>query len=137
MMPIRLFTVAVVMALSLGMAQAAEAYWQGIAAGVVAAVDTVVTRFEAGDEKAARAALTEAYFGQFEDSKMEAAVRQQIGKERAVEVESMFGDIRSAMKAGDGAEVRRIAAALRAALNADGQALDAAKIPPEVYVVNQ
>lgn len=137
MVPIRLITFLVATALSVGTAQAAEAYWQGVAQTVAAAVDDVVARFEAGDEKAARTALTEAYFGQFEDSKMEAAVRQQIGKERAVEVEGMFGDIRKAIKAGDGAEVKRIAGQLRGALQTDGQALDAAKIPADVYVVNQ
>ena len=118
MMPLRLVTLAIVTALSLGSAQATEAYWQGVATHVVAAIDHLVAQFEAGDEKAARAALTEAYFGQFEDSKMEAAVRQEIGKDRAIQIEGMLGDIRSAITAGNGPELRRIAAGLRSALQA-------------------
>ncbi len=137
MMPIRLITLAVVAALSLGTAQAADGHWQGVATTVAGAIDGVVAHFEAGDDKSARAALTEAYFGRFEDSKMEAAVRKEIGKDRAVEVEGMFSDIRKAMKAGDGAEVRRIASQLKAALKTDGQALDAAKVSADVYEVNQ
>lgn len=123
--------------LSQGVAQAAETYWQGVAKTVSAAIENVVAKYRAGDAKAARTALTEAYFGAFEDSKMEAAIRKEIGQERAIEVEGLFGDLRSAIKAGDGAEVGRIAAMLHGALAADGQALDAAHVPPDVYAVNQ
>lgn len=116
---------------------AAEPHWQGVAATVTAAVDDVVARFEAGDHKAARAALTQAYFGRFEESKMETAVRQAISQDRAVEVEGMFADIRTAMKAGDLAEVKRLAATLRQALKTDAKALDDAKVAPETLAVTQ
>lgn len=116
---------------------AAESYWQGVAKDVAASVAVVVERARAGDAKAARQALTEAYFGHYEDRKMEAAVRKEIGGQRARDVEALFGDMRKAIQRGDTAAVEGIAAQLDAALAADGKALDAAGVPAEVFAVNK
>lgn len=120
-----------------GAAVAAEGHWQATAKHVAAAVDDIEAMFAAGDTAAARTALTEAYFGRFEDSKMEAAIRKEIGGDRAIEVEGMFGKMRKAIKAGDAKTVEQTADALRQALAADAKALDAAGVPAEVYEVNR
>lgn len=130
-------TVLLVLTMAAAPAGAAEGHWQGVADKVIAAVGEVEARFAAGDDAGARKALTAAYFGNFEDSKMEAAIRKEMGQSRAVEVEGMFGGIRKAIKAQDKTAVQSIAEELRQALRTDGAALDAAKIPPEVFAVNQ
>lgn len=120
-----------------GIAGAAQTHWQAVAARVTEAVEAVRGAYEAGDGAAARKLLMDAYFGQFEDSKMEAAIRKQIGQSRAVALEGMFGDLRKAIKAGDGAMVAALTQRLGSALAEDGKLLDAAGVPAEVYEVNR
>lgn len=123
--------------LSVSFAHAAETYWQTVAARVATKIDSVHERFRAGDGRAARQALTEAYFAEFEDSKMEAAIRKELGIDRARQLEGAFGTLRKAVKSNDGGAVNRLAAELKAALASDGKRLDAAGVPPEVFAVNQ
>ncbi len=120
-----------------GVGLAADGHWRATAQRVAAAIDDVQAKFAAGDTAAARSALTEAYFGRFEDSKMEAAIRKEIGGSRAVEVEGMFGNMRKAIKAKDAETVQQTADSLRQALAEDAKALDAAGVPAEVYEVNR
>lgn len=136
-MPYRFASLLLIAALAAPAARAAEAYWQGVATDVAAKIATVRDRYDAGDEKAARQALTEAYFGEFEDRKMEAAIRKEIGADRARQLEALFGALRKAIKARDGAAVQRLASELDAGLSADGKQLDAAGVPPEVFAVNR
>lgn len=118
-------------------AMAGGAYWQEMAQEIAALVDDAVAQYEAGDGKAAGRAVIQAYFGQFESRKMEAAIRKEIGGKRAFAVEKLFGNLRKAVKQDDQSAVRGIAAELRAALAEDGKALDAIGVPPEVFQVNQ
>lgn len=118
-------------------AAAAESYWRSVAGDIAASVAVVVERARAGDAKTARQALTEAYFGHYEDRKMEAAVRKEIGGQRARDVEALFADMRKAVQRGDTAAVESIATQLNAALAADGKALDEAGVPAEVFAVNK
>lgn len=119
-------------------AWAADEYWQGIARQVGAELDHAVLLYREGDADAARRAVTQAYFGTFEGSKMEAAMRMELGAKHTYLVERRFGELRKAVKQGDPIATLALAAGeLRDALLADAGALDAAGIPPEVFPTGQ
>ena len=105
--------------------------WRGVAAQVSDAVTQAERQAAGGDTSAGLDTLTDAYFGRFEESRMEIAVRQSISAQRAAEVEGMFGTLRKAMRAGDRAAVAGEAERLRRALTEDGARLDADGVKPE------
>lgn len=109
-------------------------YWQGVAVKIETALHDALTRYQEGDAEAARRALTRAYFGVFEGSKMEAALRMEQGAKHTYGVERQFGVLRKAIKGGaDAEELRRAVEALAATLRDDATALDRARIAPEVF----
>jgi high-affinity iron transporter len=118
-------------------AQAEGGHWQTQAEGINRAVTAAETTFAKGDVENGKRAVTAAYFQDFEDSKMEAAIRKHISAKRASELEKQFSNLRKAMGAGDAPQVKAIAAELRGAIAADARALDDAKVPAEVYEVNK
>lgn len=118
-------------------AQAAGGHWQTKAEDVGKAVTAAETTFLKGDVDGAKRAVTEAYFGHFEETKLEGAMRKHIGAKRAAEVEKMFATLRKAMAANDAAQVKAVAQGLRDAMNTDAKILDDAKVSPDVYEVNQ
>lgn len=118
-------------------AQADGGHWQTKAEDVGKAVTAAETTFLKGDVDGAKRAVTEAYFGHFEETKLEGAMRKHIGAKRAAEVEKMFATLRKAMGANDSAQVKAVAQGLRDAMKTDAKILDDAKVSPDVYEVNQ
>ncbi len=118
-------------------ASAAEGHWATQAGAVAKAVTEAEAHFAKGDLDGAKRLLTEAYFQHFEDTKLEAAIRRHISAKRAVEIEKFFPTIRKAMAAGDAAQVKAVAQQLREAVAADAKSLDADKVAPGVFEVNQ
>lgn len=115
-------------------AAAAQGYWAGIAEQVTAEIDRAESLAKAGQPNDAKEAVINAYFGLFEELKMEIAERQTLGMERTAQVEALFNDLRKA--AGKpGGDVHRLAEPLRQALRADAKALDAARIGPDGQAV--
>ncbi len=112
--------------------------WQPLAIQIARITDDVETKYAAGDAKAARRLVIEAYFGIFEDRKMEAAMRMTLGAKHTYKVEKLFGNLRKAIKKGeDNATIKALAQSIRDAVMRDALALDAADIPAEVFKVNQ
>lgn len=112
--------------------------WSAVAEKIGAAITSAESLYARRNAEEARRAVTDAYFGIFEDSQMEAALRTQIGARHAYNVERRFGNLRKAIKKDKGLEaVREIADDLRAVLRQDAKALDDAGVPRKVFKVNQ
>lgn len=124
--------------LSLAAAPAhAAGYWSDLAARIAAEVSKAEAHALAGRADEAKKAVTIAYFGLFESEKMEAALRKEIGARHAAQREKLFGDLRKLATRGTPDEIRAAAADLRAGLADDAAALDRAKVPADVFAVNQ
>ena len=112
--------------------------WSGVAEEVVRHIDMAEQSYLAGDVKQAKRSVVSAYFGVFEERKMEAAMRMELGARHTYQVERQFGDLRKTIQKGlDGAEVSAIADSIRLAMRRDAALLDQAGIPLEVFRVNQ
>lgn len=116
---------------------AAENHWMAQAIGVSQAVDKAEASFAKGDVDGGKRALTEAYFQNFEDTKLEAAIRRHVSAKRASEIERQFAAMRKAMTANDAAAVKAAGQSIRDAVIAEAKELDAAKVAPGVFEVNQ
>jgi len=115
-----------------------QAYWTGVAGQVNAALDHAEALYREGDAKGAKKAVLHAYFGVFESTKMEAAMRTEISAKHTFKVERRFGGIRKAIKKGKTAEeVKALTEELKGLLLADAGQLDKAGISKEVFRVNQ
>lgn len=115
-----------------------SAGWKSVAEAVVEHIDAAEQSYLAGDAKQAKRAVVSAYFGVFEDRKMEAAMRMELGAKHTYQVERQFGDLRKAIqKEAAGDEVSAIAESIRVAMRRDAEQLDRAGIPLEVFKVNQ
>jgi len=118
--------------------QAKQTYWTGVAGQVNEALDQAEALYRNGDAKAAIKAVLHAYFGVFESTKMEAAMRTEVGAKHTFKVERRFGGIRKAIKKGQTPdEVKALTEELKGLLLADGGKLDAAGISKDVFKVNQ
>ncbi|HLO76250.1 MAG TPA: hypothetical protein VK196_07325 [Magnetospirillum sp.] len=126
-------------ALSLGAppAWAQSGHWQTQADGVNKAVEAAEASFAKGDSEGAKRAVTEAYFRNFEDSKLEAAIRKYVSAKRAAEIEKQFSTMRKAIAANDAGTVKSISHSLRDAIATEARRLDEAKVAPGVFEVNQ
>jgi len=112
--------------------------WPAVAEAVVQHIDAAEQSYLAGDAKQAKRSIVSAYFGIFEERKMEAAMRMELGAKHTYQVERRFGDLRKAIQKGlDGAEVSAIAESIRLAMRRDAEKLQRAGIPLEVFKVNQ
>ncbi len=119
-------------------ALASGGYWQGVASQVNAELHQALILYQGGDAEGARRQVTQAYFGAFEGSKMEAAMRIEQGAKYTYLVERQFGALRKAIKQGVGIdEVQGDIEGLMASLVRDAKVLDAAQIPPEVFQTGQ
>lgn len=117
---------------------AEPAGWLAVAEAVVEHIDAAEQSYLAGDAKQAKRSVVSAYFGVFEDRKMEAAMRMELGAKHTYQVERLFGDLRKAIQKGqDAADVNAIAESIRVAMRRDAEKLDQAGIPLEVFQVNQ
>lgn len=115
----------------------AAGHWQNQAESVIHGLDAAEAAFSGGDIEGAKRLVTETYFKTFEDSKLEAAIRKQIGAKRASEIEKSFSTLRKAVTAKDAAQVKAVAQSLRTAVTTDAGKLDEAKVSPDVFEVNQ
>ncbi|KIL96667.1 hypothetical protein CCC_01930 [Paramagnetospirillum magnetotacticum MS-1] len=112
-------------------AWAAGGYWAGIAGEVCTEVTKVETFAKAGKIEDAKAAFHTAYFGTFEEKKMEIAERSNFGISHTADVEEMFNNLRKAASKPGTGDVSALAETLRRELRQDGKALDAAKVDPD------
>jgi len=118
-------------------AAAADGHWAAQADAVVKAVGEAEASFAKGDVDGAKRVLTDAYFHHFEDTKLEAAIRRFVSAKRAAEIEKSFATLRKAMAANDPGQVKAVAQSIRDAVVAEAKGLDAAKVAPGVFEVNQ
>lgn len=134
----RLLAMLAVLLAVTGPARAAgQTHWSQVAASIAADIAKAEALALAGQTDDAKKAVTAAYFGGFETSKMEAALRKEIGSKHAFAREKQFGDLRKLVAKGSPDEIKLLAAELRSGLAEDGKALDAAKVSPDVFAVNQ
>ena len=112
--------------------------WQPLAAEIAAELDRAQALYAVGDPRGAKRAVVKAYFGLFEDRKMEAAMRTELGARHAYGVEKRFGGLRKAIRnQAPPGEVKALVEALREGLRRDAIALDQAGIPATVFEVNR
>ncbi|MCW8944593.1 MAG: hypothetical protein OQL27_07440 [Sedimenticola sp.] len=117
---------------------AAEANWVSVGEEVITHVDAAEKAYLAGEQKQAKRSVVRAYFGVFEDRKMEAAMRMELGAKHTYLVERQFGALRKAIQKDAGSiEVAQIAEGIRVAMRRDALLIDQAGIPLEVFKVNQ
>jgi len=120
-----------------GNAYATEtASWSRIAGEIVAYIDNAEALYREGKPTEAGQAVTQAYFGVFEDKKMEAAMRIELGAKHTYLVEKQFGALRKAMRReADRETIQQLAQGIRESVVNDARALDQANIPMEVFEV--
>lgn len=108
--------------------------WADMAEEVVVRIDEAESLYLSGDAKGAGRSVVEAYFGIFEDKKMEAAIRTTLGSKHAWKVERLFGKMRKLIKKGASAEELKAAAVkVREAVRRDSLVLDEKEIPLAVF----
>jgi hypothetical protein len=111
----------------------AEAYWLNVANTIAQYVNESLVLAQAGETKLATRKMTQAYFQQFEGSKMETALRVQISPKHMLKVEKLFGDLRKSIKANaDQALLKTQAETLINVVNRDAKVLDDAGIQAEL-----
>lgn len=110
-------------------------YWRGVATEVSAVFDDMIEAVRRGDDKAAKRSQTRAYFGVFEERKMEAAIRKTFGQARAYEIESGFSQVRRLIGKGSTEEIQGALDALVGLIEHDAVALDQAGVSKDVYDV--
>jgi high-affinity iron transporter len=111
--------------------------WSQVAEEIVARITVAESLYQDGKPTEAGRAVVEAYFGVFEDSKMEAAMRIELGARHTYQVEQQFGALRKAIRQqADVETIRTLTQGIRTAVMHDARALDEARIPMEVFEVD-
>jgi len=112
------------------------ASWSQVAGEIVAHIDNAESLYRDGKQTEAGQAVTRAYFGVFEDKKMEAAMRIELGAKHTYQVEKQFGALRKAIRReADSETIQQLAQGIRESVVTDARALDHANIPMEVFEV--
>lgn len=112
--------------------------WSQVAGEIVAHITMAESLYMEGKPTEASHAVIQAYFGVFEDRKMEAAMRIELGAEHTYQVEQQFGALRKAIRQqADKQTVQGLAQGIRESVAHDARALDQAKIPMEVFEAKQ
>jgi len=112
--------------------------WSQVAEEIAAQLGLAETLYQEGKPTEAGHAVIQAYFGIFEERKMEAAMRSELGATHTYQVEQQFGALRKAIRTrADRQTVQELAQGIREAVASDARALDRAKIPMEVFEVDQ
>lgn len=129
---------ALALALTLGMAASpvagAETFsWTAVAEETIAALNEASLHHAEGDIAQSKRAITRAYFGVFEEQKMEAAMRKMLGESHAFMVERQFSTLRRNVATATPADFSRTVEMLSEQLRADALQLDALGVPQEVY----
>jgi len=118
--------------------QANDKVWAPVAEQIILHIESAESHYQAGDLLTAKQFIIKAYFGVFEDRKMEAAMRQELGSKHTYQVERLFGNLRKAMTRGaDAAEVTTIVESIRTEMREGAVKLEQAGIPLNVFRVNQ
>ncbi|MDH3231571.1 MAG: hypothetical protein OEN55_17415 [Alphaproteobacteria bacterium] len=107
--------------------------WTAVAEDTIAALNEASLRHAEGDITECKRAIVQAYFGVFEERKMEAALRKMLGESHAFMVERQFSTLRRTAATATPAEFGRTVATLAEQLRADAQQLDTLGVPEEVY----
>ena len=107
--------------------------WTAVAEETVAALNEAALHHAEGDVAECKRAITRAYFGVFEERKMEAALRKMLGESHTFMVERQFSQLRKTVATATPAEFGEIVTALAEQLRADARQLDALGVPQEVY----
>ncbi len=126
------------LALMLGMAASPEARaeefsWAAVAEATIAALNEASQHHAEGEIAQSKRAITRAYFGVFEEQKMEAALRKMLGESHTFMVERQFSTLRRNVATATPEDFSRTVATLSEQLRADAQELDALGVPQEVY----
>jgi len=117
---------------------AAEQYWAEQGKVIIGLIDMAQEQYQKGDKKQARRTIIQAYFTEFEDRKVEAAMRMELGAKYTYLVEKRFGTIRKLIgKEAPIEEVQKLSVELKQIILEDMSKLDKAGIPPEVFKVNE
>lgn len=139
---VRIGLVVLLAASALTLARAASAdvmaerfSWAAVAAETLAALDEASLQQADGNFAECKRAITRAYFGIFEEQKMEAAMRKMLGQSHTFMVERQFSNLRRSVATASAEDFRQAVAALAEQLQADAQRLDELAVPREVYDV--
>jgi hypothetical protein len=113
-------------------------YWSSLAKNISELIEKSEQQYKQGDIAQAKRTVVQAYFGVFEDKKMEAAMRMELGAKYTYKVEKKFGTMRKLMsKKAPANEVIQLSEDIQNTIQKDALKLDSAGIPPEVFLVNQ
>jgi hypothetical protein len=116
---------------------AESSHWSQVAREIVARIAAAESLYQDGKPTEAGHAVIEAYFGIFEDRKMEAAMRTQLGATHTYQVEQQFGALRTAIRQqADKQRVQELARKIRDSVLRDARTLDQARVPMQVFEVN-
>ena len=116
-------------------AEAAAFSWTSVAEETITALDEAAHHQAEGDVTQCKRAITRAYFGVFEEQKMEAAMRKMLGESHAFLVERQFTKLRRSAATATPDAFGAAVATLAAQLREDALQLDALGVPQEVYDV--
>ena len=120
-----------------GVAFAEFTTWSQVAEEIAAHINLAEALYQEGKPTEAGHEVVQAYFGVFEDRKMEAAMRIELGAKHTYQVEQQFGALRKAIRGNaEGGTVKVLAQDIRTSVTRDAQALDQAKIPMQVFETN-
>jgi len=115
---------------------AEAASWSQVAGEIVDHIEIAESLYQEGKPTEAGQAVIQAYFGVFEDKKMEAAMRIELGAKHTYQVEKQFGTLRKAIRREAGREtIQQLAQGIRESVVRDARVLDQANIPMEVFKV--
>jgi len=121
-----------------GVSQAETSTWSQVAGEIDTHISQAESLYREDKPTEAGRAVIQAYFGVFEDKKMEAAMRMELGAKHTYQVEQQFGALRKAIRTqADMPVVQELAQGIRESVTRDAIALDQAGIPMEVFKVKQ
>jgi nicotinamide mononucleotide (NMN) deamidase PncC len=110
--------------------------WSQVAEEIAARITLAESLYQNDKQNEAGQAVTQAYFGVFEDRKMEAAMRMELGAKHTYQVEKQFGALRKAIRQqADRQTVQTLAQGIREAVVRDARVLDQANIPMQVFEI--
>lgn len=109
--------------------------WNAVVAKIDNTLKEALKAQQAGDMEKAKELITEAYFGTFEASDMEDAIKEHISSQNALDLESRFGKIRqSLISQAPAASTENLINELVTELKKTIPALDQAKAVPKIKV---
>ena len=128
------FALVLVLGMAAALKASAETFsWTAVAEETIAALNEASSHHAEGDIARSKRAITRAYFGVFEEQKMEAALRKMLGESHTFMVERQFSTLRRNVATATPEEFSRTVATLAEQLRADAQQLDTLGVPREVY----